>query len=44
MRACIPAVALALGACATGSTLRSGVGDRILEVELPNGGQITAER
>lgn len=31
MRACIPAVALALGACATGSTLRSGVGDRILE-------------
>ena len=31
MRACIPAVALALGACATGSTLRSGVGDRILK-------------
>lgn len=31
MRMCIPAVALALGACATGSTMRSGVGDRILE-------------
>lgn len=31
MRTCIPAAALALGACATGSTLRSGVGDRLLE-------------
>lgn len=31
MRTRIPAAALALGACATGSTLRSGVGDRLLE-------------
>lgn len=31
MRTWIPAAALALGACATGSTLRSGVGDRLLE-------------
>ena len=31
MRACIPAVALALGARAPGPPLRSGVGDRILK-------------